>query len=53
MLQIPRSVSSEHAVIDYNRSPAVPGKGSAFFLHVSTGKPTTGCVFLPTTSWTP
>jgi L,D-peptidoglycan transpeptidase YkuD (ErfK/YbiS/YcfS/YnhG family) len=34
-------------VIDYNRSPAVPGKGSAFFLHVSTGKPTAGCVSLP------
>jgi L,D-peptidoglycan transpeptidase YkuD (ErfK/YbiS/YcfS/YnhG family) len=33
-------------VIDYNRSPAVPGKGSAFFLHVSTGRPTAGCVSL-------
>ncbi len=35
-------------VIDYNRFPAVPGKGSAFFLHVSTGKPTAGCVSIPT-----
>ncbi|WP_269770701.1 L,D-transpeptidase family protein [Actinosynnema pretiosum] len=31
-------------VIDYNRSPAVPGRGSAFFLHVWTGGPTAGCV---------
>jgi len=36
-------------VIDYNRFPAVPGKGSAFFLHVSTGKPTAGCVSVPST----
>ncbi|MFI5613815.1 L,D-transpeptidase [Amycolatopsis sp. NPDC051903] len=35
----------DHAtVIDYNRSPVVPGKGSAFFLHVSSGSPTAGCV---------
>lgn len=32
------------AVIDYNRRPAVPGAGSAFFLHVSNGQPTAGCV---------
>lgn len=31
-------------VIDYNRSPVVPAEGSAFFLHVGTGKPTAGCV---------
>ncbi|MEV6278614.1 L,D-transpeptidase family protein [Nocardia sp. NPDC051832] len=31
-------------VIDYNRWPALPGKGSAFFLHVATGEPTAGCV---------
>jgi L,D-peptidoglycan transpeptidase YkuD (ErfK/YbiS/YcfS/YnhG family) len=38
-----------HAVvIDYNRHPAVPGAGSAFFLHVSTGRPTAGCVSIPT-----
>jgi L,D-peptidoglycan transpeptidase YkuD (ErfK/YbiS/YcfS/YnhG family) len=32
------------AVIDYNRSPAVPGAGSAFFLHVTNHIPTAGCV---------
>ena len=31
-------------VIDYNRKPVVPGRGSAFFLHVSEGKPTQGCI---------
>jgi L,D-peptidoglycan transpeptidase YkuD (ErfK/YbiS/YcfS/YnhG family) len=35
------------AVIAYNRHPIVPGKGSAIFLHVSTGQPTAGCVSLP------
>jgi L,D-peptidoglycan transpeptidase YkuD (ErfK/YbiS/YcfS/YnhG family) len=30
-------------VIDYNRS-GTPGAGSAFFLHVSNGAPTAGCV---------
>jgi L,D-peptidoglycan transpeptidase YkuD (ErfK/YbiS/YcfS/YnhG family) len=35
----------DHAlVIDYNRWPAVPGAGSAFFLHVANGAPTAGCV---------
>ncbi len=34
-------------VIDYNRSPAVPGAGSAFFLHNSSGGPTAGCVAIP------
>lgn len=38
------SVYSYAVVIDYNRKPAVPGKGSAFFLHVSGGSPTAGCV---------
>ena len=34
-----------HAVnIDYNTSPVVRGAGSAFFLHVSEGHPTQGCV---------
>jgi L,D-peptidoglycan transpeptidase YkuD (ErfK/YbiS/YcfS/YnhG family) len=35
------------AVIEYNAYPVVPGRGSAIFLHVSTGHPTAGCVSLP------
>jgi L,D-peptidoglycan transpeptidase YkuD (ErfK/YbiS/YcfS/YnhG family) len=31
-------------VIDYNRAPVTPGAGSAFFLHVTNGRPTAGCV---------
>jgi L,D-peptidoglycan transpeptidase YkuD (ErfK/YbiS/YcfS/YnhG family) len=31
-------------VIDYNSAPARPGKGSAFFLHVTQDEPTAGCV---------
>lgn len=31
-------------VIDYNTAPAIAGAGSAFFLHVSRGIPTQGCV---------
>ncbi|MEO6712626.1 MAG: L,D-transpeptidase family protein [Mycobacteriales bacterium] len=31
-------------VINYNRWPVVKGAGSAFFLHVSNGRPTAGCV---------
>lgn len=35
-------------VVDYNRDPAVPGAGSAIFLHVNTGSgATAGCVSLP------
>jgi L,D-peptidoglycan transpeptidase YkuD (ErfK/YbiS/YcfS/YnhG family) len=37
------------AVIDYNRDPIVKGRGSGIFLHVSTGRPTLGCVSLPLT----
>jgi L,D-peptidoglycan transpeptidase YkuD (ErfK/YbiS/YcfS/YnhG family) len=37
-----------HAVvINYNMSPVVKGAGSGFFLHVSFGAPTEGCVALP------
>ena len=35
------------AVIDYNTSPVVAGRGSGIFLHVATGVPTAGCVSLP------
>lgn len=31
-------------VVDYNRWSPTPGKGSAIFLHVGTGKGTAGCV---------
>jgi L,D-peptidoglycan transpeptidase YkuD (ErfK/YbiS/YcfS/YnhG family) len=35
------------AVIDYNATPAVPGLGSAIFIHADMGVPTSGCVALP------
>jgi L,D-peptidoglycan transpeptidase YkuD (ErfK/YbiS/YcfS/YnhG family) len=35
------------AVIAYNTNPVVSGRGSGIFLHVSTGRPTLGCVSLP------
>jgi L,D-peptidoglycan transpeptidase YkuD (ErfK/YbiS/YcfS/YnhG family) len=35
------------AVIGFNTSPVVPGRGSGIFLHASTGAPTNGCVSLP------
>jgi L,D-peptidoglycan transpeptidase YkuD (ErfK/YbiS/YcfS/YnhG family) len=35
------------AVIRYNASPVVAGRGSAIFLHADTGAPTNGCVSLP------
>ncbi len=36
------------AVIAFNAPPhVVPGKGSAIFLHVTTGGPTAGCVAIP------
>jgi L,D-peptidoglycan transpeptidase YkuD (ErfK/YbiS/YcfS/YnhG family) len=34
------------AFIRYNADPVVPGRGSAIFLHASTGGPTNGCVSL-------
>jgi L,D-peptidoglycan transpeptidase YkuD (ErfK/YbiS/YcfS/YnhG family) len=37
-------------VIDYNRSPVTPGAGSAFFLHVTNGAATAGCVAIPETT---
>jgi L,D-peptidoglycan transpeptidase YkuD (ErfK/YbiS/YcfS/YnhG family) len=37
------SVYDQAVVIDYNRG-GTPGAGSAFFLHVSNGAPTAGCV---------
>jgi L,D-peptidoglycan transpeptidase YkuD (ErfK/YbiS/YcfS/YnhG family) len=33
--------------MDYNRDPVIAGRGSAFFLHVSEGKPTQGCISMP------
>ena len=38
------TVYDNAVVIDYNRNPAVRGNGSAFFLHVTNGAPTAGCV---------
>ncbi|MGX7678017.1 L,D-transpeptidase family protein [Jatrophihabitans sp. DSM 45814] len=40
-------VYSRAVVINYNTSPVVKGAGSAFFLHVSNGQPTAGCVSMP------
>jgi L,D-peptidoglycan transpeptidase YkuD (ErfK/YbiS/YcfS/YnhG family) len=42
-LQAAGSVYDYAVVIDYNRG-GTPGAGSAFFLHVSNGAPTAGCV---------
>ena len=38
------AVYAHAVVIDYNRFPVVAGRGSAFFLHVTNGQPTAGCV---------
>jgi L,D-peptidoglycan transpeptidase YkuD (ErfK/YbiS/YcfS/YnhG family) len=35
------------AFLDYNVDPAVPGRGSAIFVHVELGHPTNGCISLP------
>jgi L,D-peptidoglycan transpeptidase YkuD (ErfK/YbiS/YcfS/YnhG family) len=45
------SVYDHAVVIDYNRDGA-PGAGSAFFLHVTNGAPTAGCVAIDGTSLT-
>src|ERR1700710_1156589 len=37
-------------VIDYNTAPVTQGAGSAFFLHVTDGGPTAGCVTIPQTT---
>jgi L,D-peptidoglycan transpeptidase YkuD (ErfK/YbiS/YcfS/YnhG family) len=34
------------AALDYNTRPAVPGRGSAIFVHADVGEPTSGCVSL-------
>jgi len=34
------------AVVEFNMSPIVPGRGSGIFLHVQTGSPTNGCISL-------
>lgn len=43
-------VYAHAVVIDYNRFPVVPGAGSAFFLHIANGRPTGGCVSVPSAS---
>jgi L,D-peptidoglycan transpeptidase YkuD (ErfK/YbiS/YcfS/YnhG family) len=41
-------ISYRHlAVIAYNTHPIVRGRGSGIFLHVTTGRPTLGCISLP------
>jgi L,D-peptidoglycan transpeptidase YkuD (ErfK/YbiS/YcfS/YnhG family) len=41
-------VAYAHAVvINYNTDPVIKGAGSGFFLHVSFGAPTEGCVAVP------
>jgi L,D-peptidoglycan transpeptidase YkuD (ErfK/YbiS/YcfS/YnhG family) len=42
-----RRAYDHFAVISYNDRPAVPGRGSAMFLHEDTGSATNGCVSLP------
>lgn len=37
----------EFAFIEYNAEPAIPGRGSAIFLHDDRGHATNGCVSLP------
>jgi L,D-peptidoglycan transpeptidase YkuD (ErfK/YbiS/YcfS/YnhG family) len=33
--------------VEYNSDPAVPGRGSAIFIHAELGHPTNGCISLP------
>jgi L,D-peptidoglycan transpeptidase YkuD (ErfK/YbiS/YcfS/YnhG family) len=35
------------AFVEYNAEPAVPGRGSAIFIHADLGHPTHGCISLP------
>ena len=44
------AVYAHAVVIDYNRFPVRPGAGSAFFLHVTNGHPTAGCVAVASSS---
>jgi L,D-peptidoglycan transpeptidase YkuD (ErfK/YbiS/YcfS/YnhG family) len=46
-LWLQTSAYARFAVIEYNTSPVVPGRGSAIFIHVDVGRPTNGCVSLP------
>ena len=45
MWQQPRPYSFL-AVVEYNTTPVVPGRGSGIFLHAQTGGPTIGCISL-------
>ncbi len=40
-------VYAHAVVINYNMDPVVKGAGSGFFLHISSGAPTEGCVAIP------
>jgi hypothetical protein len=44
------AVYAHAVVIDYNRFPVRAGAGSAFFLHVTNGRPTAGCVAIASSS---
>jgi L,D-peptidoglycan transpeptidase YkuD (ErfK/YbiS/YcfS/YnhG family) len=37
----------EFAFVEYNAAPAIPGRGSAIFLHDDRGHATNGCISLP------